>query len=270
MKKNESLVGGTTMAYDSSLVIDYQNDDENDARSSSLLRVPPYSIWGDDSTAAAKRRGGGPLLGQREDGGDDDDDDRLPTTTALHRTTTMPPPPSSMPSLIGDSTLIEDYYNALLRHQQPPSPGASSPDTDRHRRRHRRDDDDDDGAPATIATSFGPSRSLPSTSLLLMRRLGRALAVSSTAIFLLVVFPLLLRSAIDDARRGEADVAAFYSAASFVTVTLVLSARSILSHLHNWYAPDVQKFVVRILFMVPLYSVQSHGHVAEWLDRRLK
>jgi hypothetical protein len=262
MKKNESLVGGTTMAYDSSLVIDYQNDDENDARSSSLLRVPPYSIWGDDSTAAAKRRGGGPLLGRREDGGDDDDDDRLPTTTALHRTTSMPPPSSSMPSLIGDSTLIEDYYNALLRHQQPPSPGASSPDTDRHRRRHRRDDDDDDGAPATIATSFGPSRSLPSTSLLLMRRLGRALAVSSTAIFLLVVFPLLLRSAIDDARRGEADVAAFYSAASFVTVTLVLSARSILSHLHNWYAPDVQKFVVRILFMVPLYSVQS------WLGLR--
>jgi hypothetical protein len=88
------------------------------------------------------------------------------------------------------------------------------------------------------------------------------LALSSTAIFLLVVFPLLLRYAISDARRGEADFAAFYSAASFVIVTLVLSARSILSHLYNWYAPDVQKFVVRILFMVPLYSVQS------WLGLR--
>jgi len=42
----------------------------------------------------------------------------------------------------------------------------------------------------------------------------------------------------------------------------VLSFREILSHLYNWYAPDVQKFVVRILFMVPLYSVQS------WLSLR--
>ena len=33
-------------------------------------------------------------------------------------------------------------------------------------------------------------------------------------------------------------------------------------HLYNWYAPEVQKFVVRILFMVPLYSVQS------WLSLR--
>lgn len=57
-------------------------------------------------------------------------------------------------------------------------------------------------------------------------------------------------------------MAAFYSAASYVVITLVLSVRGILSHLHNWYAPTVQKFVVRILFMVPLYSVQS------WLGLR--
>ncbi|KAL3763554.1 hypothetical protein ACHAW5_008097 [Stephanodiscus triporus] len=157
------------------------------------------------------------------------------------------PPPSSLLSSFDESAIIEDYYKS----QNAASSLDALPATDGSG--GHRDD-------IPVAT-FSLSRSLPSTSLL-MKRLGRVLALSSTAIFLLVVFPLLLRSAINDARRGEADVAAFYSAASFVIVTLVLSVRSILSHLYNWYAPDVQKFVVRILFMVPLYSVQS------WLGLR--
>lgn len=142
---------------------------------------------------------------------------------------------------------------------------------------------------------FSLARSLPSTSLL-MKKLGHILAVSSSAIFLLVVFPLLLNSAIGDAKQGKADFAAFYSAAGFCVITLVLSIREMLSHLYNWYAPDVQKFVVRILFMVrmlvvavvcivaliltipplgfqvPLYSVQSwlslrfHGPARVYID----
>ena len=32
---------------------------------------------------------------------------------------------------------------------------------------------------------------------------------------------------------------------------------TIILHLKNYYMPQVQKFVVRILWMVPLYSVQS-------------
>mmetsp|Transcript_3651 Transcript_3651/g.7987 ORF Transcript_3651/g.7987 Transcript_3651/m.7987 type:complete len:628 (-) Transcript_3651:83-1966(-) len=125
---------------------------------------------------------------------------------------------------------------------------------------------------ATASSSvFRLTRSLPSTSLL-MKRLGHIFAISSTAIFLLVVFPLFCRLAIFDARRGRTDYAAFYSAAAFVVITLVLSIREILSHLYNWYAPQVQKFVVRILFMVPLYSVQSwlslrfHGPARVYID----
>ncbi len=119
--------------------------------------------------------------------------------------------------------------------------------------------------------SFRPTRSLPKT-LRLMKKMGNLFALSSSFIFLLVVFPLLLHSAISDARRGRTDFAAFYSAASFVVITLVLSFREIFRHLYNWYAPDVQKFVVRILFMVPLYSVQSwlslrfHGPARVYID----
>ncbi|EJK67080.1 hypothetical protein THAOC_11930 [Thalassiosira oceanica] len=104
-------------------------------------------------------------------------------------------------------------------------------------------------------------KSLPST-IRLMKKLSHIMTVSSSAIFLLVVFPLLFNSAVRDAREGKTDFAAFYSAASFVVITLVLSFREILHHLYNWYAPEVQKFVVRILFMVPLYSVGS------WLSLR--
>ena len=127
--------------------------------------------------------------------------------------------------------------------------------------------------PKSTSTSavFSLAQSLPTTSLL-MKRLASLLALSSSAIFLLLVFPLLTKSAIHDAKHGRPDFAAFYSAAGCVVITLVLSFREILSHLYNWYAPDVQKFVVRILFMVPLYSVQSwlslrfHGPARVYID----
>lgn len=121
--------------------------------------------------------------------------------------------------------------------------------------------DNSSGMQSSASAVFGVTRSLPSTSVF-MKRIGHILAVSSSAIFLLLVFPLLVNNAVHDARQGKTDFAAFYSAAAFVVITLVLSLREILSHLYNWYAPDVQKFVVRILFMVPLYSVQS------WLGLR--
>ena len=86
---------------------------------------------------------------------------------------------------------------------------------------------------SSILNPFNLRRSLPTTSLL-MKRIGKTIAISSTAIFLLIVFPLLFNSAIHDAKMGRTDFAAFYSAASFVTITLVFSFREILSHLYNW------------------------------------
>lgn len=152
---------------------------------------------------------------------------------------------------------LEDEENRVLQHQpltngfasehNNTNNGSQSPITSNNR---------SSNGLSSIINPFNLRRSLPTTSLL-MKRIGKTLAISSTAIFLLIVFPLLFNSAIHDAKMGRTDFAAFYSAASFVTITLVFSFREILSHLYNWYAPDVQKFVVRILFMVPLYSVQS-------------
>jgi len=59
-------------------------------------------------------------------------------------------------------------------------------------------------------------------------------------------------------RHPNWESAAFNS----VFCTLLLSIRLIVLHLTHWHMPDVQKYVVRILWMVPLYSIQS------WLSLR--
>ena len=47
------------------------------------------------------------------------------------------------------------------------------------------------------------------------------------------------------------------SASILVILTLIISIRIIYQHLTHWYAPDAQKYVVRILWMVPIYSIGS-------------
>jgi len=155
-----------------------------------------------------------------------------------------------------DGSSSADYGNGNRNNSGPLYPQDNGP-LNSSLPNNNNNNDRKASSASTTNNVFSLTRStLPSTSLL-MKRLGHILAVSSSAIFLLLVFPLLCHSAIHDARQGRTDFAAFYSAAAFVVITLVLSVREILSHLYNWYAPSVQKFVVRILFMVPLYSFQS-------------
>uniref|UniRef100_A0A7S2Y7V7 Transmembrane protein 184C n=1 Tax=Entomoneis paludosa TaxID=265537 RepID=A0A7S2Y7V7_9STRA len=63
-------------------------------------------------------------------------------------------------------------------------------------------------------------------------------------------------------RLRRVDSAAFRSAGVMCVGTIVLSLRLVYLHLTHWYMPEVQKYVVRILWMVPLYSIQS------WLSLR--
>jgi len=71
---------------------------------------------------------------------------------------------------------------------------------------------------------------------------------------LLGVIPWL---AVRSARSGSVGWTAFFIAGFFVVLTVPLSVHEIVMHLTNWYVPDVQKYVVRILWMVPIYSLQS-------------
>mmetsp|Transcript_31512 Transcript_31512/g.36233 ORF Transcript_31512/g.36233 Transcript_31512/m.36233 type:complete len:506 (+) Transcript_31512:125-1642(+) len=89
----------------------------------------------------------------------------------------------------------------------------------------------------------------------LMNFLGNLLAVLMTLSFLIIVPWVTANAMIYD--KARPDFVAFYSAGAFVLVTVAMSTKLIYNHLTNWYMPDVQKYVVRILWMVPIYSIQS-------------
>jgi hypothetical protein len=56
----------------------------------------------------------------------------------------------------------------------------------------------------------------------------------------------------------------WFSSAGFVLLTIPISIRLIVQHLTHWNLPHIQKYVVRIIWMVPIYSVES------WLALRFK
>jgi hypothetical protein len=93
-----------------------------------------------------------------------------------------------------------------------------------------------------------------SISYRLMKFIGNVLAIVATIGFIIAV-PLISYHAVQDQTRP--DFVAFYSAGMFVLVTIAMSTKLIYNHLTNWYMPDVQKYVVRILWMVPIYAIQS-------------
>jgi len=93
-----------------------------------------------------------------------------------------------------------------------------------------------------------------------MNILGNILAIVTLLSFAILVPWITAHAMIYDEARP--DFAAFYSAGAFVLITVAMSTKLIYNHLTHWYAPDVQKYVVRILYMVPIYSIQS------WLSLR--
>ena len=56
----------------------------------------------------------------------------------------------------------------------------------------------------------------------------------------------------------------WFSSAGFVLLTVPISIRLIVKHLTHYNAPHIQRYVVRIIWMVPIYSVES------WLALRFK
>jgi len=91
-----------------------------------------------------------------------------------------------------------------------------------------------------------------------IRKMGHSLGYI-TLFSMLFVIPVTLYSSL---QKKRFDLAAYHSAEVMVIGTIVLSVRLVYLHLTHWYMPDVQKYVVRILWMVPLYSFQS------WLSLR--
>ena len=62
----------------------------------------------------------------------------------------------------------------------------------------------------------------------------------------------------------ETRLIGYFSAAGFVLLTFPISMRLIYLHLSHWVQPAIQKYIVRIVWMIPLYSVES------WLALRFR
>lgn len=72
-----------------------------------------------------------------------------------------------------------------------------------------------------------------------------------------VVFGFLPYLAVHSAKHEHYSEMLYFVAGVFVLITVPITVQGIVQHLVNWYMPQVQKFVVRILFMVPIFSIQA-------------
>lgn len=62
---------------------------------------------------------------------------------------------------------------------------------------------------------------------------------------------------IDFTQNGKKKKFSFwFSSGAFVLLTFPISVRLIINHLTHWHRPSIQKYVVRIIWMIPLYSVE--------------
>jgi len=93
-----------------------------------------------------------------------------------------------------------------------------------------------------------------------MKAVGYVLGVVTFILLIITTIAVTVYGFRD--RNTTNDHVAFYSAGAFVLLTVPISVREIIMHLTNFYIPSVQKYVIRILWMVPLYSIQS------WLSLR--
>jgi hypothetical protein len=149
-------------------------------------------------------------------------------------------------------------FEQALENRTEPASRANGDDIRRYQRQHTAEgdltssllpsaDDNDNGSEASPLRRQNSLRRA-------IRRLGNYLAYF-TLIAMLIFVPIVLYRAVIEQKF---DLAAYNSAFIMVCGTIVISVRLVYLHLTHWYMPEVQKYVVRIVWMVPLYATQSY------------
>ena len=106
----------------------------------------------------------------------------------------------------------------------------------------------------TIAEEISMMQRVRTNVKLMMLCLSKVLFYSS---FLCMILLIIYYSLSLYRHGSEAHLIAWFSAGAFVIMGFPISMYGILGHLRNYERPDVQCYVVRILWMVPIYSVES-------------
>jgi hypothetical protein len=90
-----------------------------------------------------------------------------------------------------------------------------------------------------------------------------AKVITMSTIFVSVVGIILY--SVDLYRHGsQKHYIGWFSSAGFVLLTIPISIRLIVNHLTHYNMPHIQKYVVRIIWMIPIYSIES------WFALRFK
>lgn len=93
----------------------------------------------------------------------------------------------------------------------------------------------------------------------------KLLADITTISGIIICLVLIVGYSVDLYRHGKQKLLiGWFSSAGFVLLTIPISMRIIVQHLTHWVAPNVQKYIVRIVWMVPIYAVES------WIALRFK
>eukprot|EP00580_Thalassiosira_gravida_P005557 CAMPEP_0201653626 /NCGR_PEP_ID=MMETSP0493-20130528/45082_1 /ASSEMBLY_ACC=CAM_ASM_000838 /TAXON_ID=420259 /ORGANISM="Thalassiosira gravida, Strain GMp14c1" /LENGTH=263 /DNA_ID=CAMNT_0048130163 /DNA_START=55 /DNA_END=842 /DNA_ORIENTATION=- len=72
-----------------------------------------------------------------------------------------------------------------------------------------------------------------------------------------LVFGIIPYYAVHAAHKYKYNETLYWTAGAFVLIAVPVSVHGIIQHLVNYYMPQVQKYVIRILFMVPIFSIQA-------------
>lgn len=134
------------------------------------------------------------------------------------------------------------------------------------------DGDIDKGRPLLpLGDNLDEARQLPTSTLTALpsstsfvKKYGELISLLLTLFAVIFVVIMSIYLAYESARVGQFEWTTFLSATPIVMATIPISIHEIIMHLQNYYMPDVQKYVVRILWMVPIYSIQS------WLALRVQ
>ena len=107
------------------------------------------------------------------------------------------------------------------------------------------------------------STSSPSSEVSFVRRYGEWLSLLLLVLVIAFLLVTVVYLAYASAKVGMLEWTTFLSMTPVVMITIPIALQEIRMHLLNYYMPDIQKYVVRILWMVPIYSLQS------WLALRV-
>ncbi|KAL7550412.1 hypothetical protein ACHAWF_013650 [Thalassiosira exigua] len=116
------------------------------------------------------------------------------------------------------------------------------------------------GRSSALGAGAGGGAPLPSSDdeqTFVQKHLSRIVAWTLALLLVGTALVLLPYYGVKAAANDKWNEALYWTAGSFVLIAVPVSVYGIVQHLVNYYMPQVQKYVIRILFMVPIFSIQA-------------